>query len=48
MKSGGVVAARALQLNTRVYVRGSQNLDGELEAYQIVWGELGESGSERK
>ena len=47
MKDGGMAAASALRLNTRVYVRGSQNLDGEMEAYQIVWGALAESGSER-
>jgi hypothetical protein len=34
-------------LNTRVYVRGSQNLDGETEAFQIIWGELADSGIAR-
>ena len=48
MKDGGVSAASALHLNTRVYVRGSQNLDGEMEAFQIIWGVLGESGLERQ
>ena len=47
MKDGGTASSTALHLNTRVYVRGSQNLDGEIEAYQIVWGELAESGLER-
>lgn len=47
MKDGGLTASSSLHLNTRVYVRGSQNLDGEVEAYQIIWGELAESGLDR-
>lgn len=47
MKDGGVSAAGSLHLNTRVYVRGSQNLEGEIEAFQIIWGALAESGLER-
>jgi hypothetical protein len=42
MKDGGMAAAGSLHLNTRVYVRGSHNLEGEVEAFQIVWGELAE------
>jgi hypothetical protein len=30
----------ALQVRTRVFVRGGRNLDGDVEAYQIVWGEI--------
>jgi len=41
MKDGGVAVSESLQLNTRVYVRGSQNLEGEIEAFQIIWGEIG-------
>lgn len=37
MKDGGVVVAQTLQLNTRVYVRGSKNLEGEIEAFQVIW-----------
>jgi hypothetical protein len=48
MKDGGMTAADALRLNTRVYVRGSQNLDGEIEAFQIIWGGVAESGLERQ
>jgi hypothetical protein len=48
MKDGGMAAAGSLHLNTRVYVRGSQNLEGEIEAFQIIWGELAESGPERR
>jgi hypothetical protein len=40
MKDGGVVKASALKLNARVYVRGSKNLDGEIEAFQVIWGEI--------
>ena len=40
MKDGGLVAASALGLNTRVYVRGGKNLDGEIEAFQVIWGEI--------
>jgi hypothetical protein len=47
MKDGGVAPAKLLRLNTRVYVRGSQNLEGEIEAFQIIWGELAERGVER-
>jgi len=42
MKDGGLASSAALHLNTRVYIRGSNNLDGEVEAFQIVWGELAE------
>jgi hypothetical protein len=47
MKDGGVAVAASLHLNTRVYVRGSHNLEGEVEAFQIVWGELAERTPER-
>jgi hypothetical protein len=40
MKDGGVVAASSLAPNTRVYVRAGKNLDGEIEAYQVVWGQI--------
>jgi len=32
-------AASAL-VNTRVFVRAGPNLDGRLEAYQVMWGEI--------
>jgi Domain of unknown function (DUF5666) len=44
MKDGGVAARGALRLNTRVYVRGSKNLEGEIEAFQVIWGEVLEPG----
>lgn len=38
---GGVTSAYArLRPNTRVFIRAGDSLDGKLEAYQIVWGEL--------
>jgi hypothetical protein len=40
LKDGGLVAASTLRLNTRVYVRGGKNLDGEIEAFQVIWGEI--------
>jgi len=46
MKDGGMSAAQALRLNTRVYVRGSKNLEGEIEAFQVIWGEVLEPGLE--
>jgi hypothetical protein len=46
LKDGGVAALPSLRPNTRVYVRGSKNLEGEIEAYQIIWGELADPGLE--
>ena len=42
MKDGGVAPASALRLNTRVFVRGSKNLEGEIEAFQVIWSEIPE------
>ena len=39
MKDGGLAAAAALHLNTRVYVRAGKNLEGEIEAFQVIWGD---------
>jgi hypothetical protein len=39
--SGGTsVDASALTVNTRVFIRASRNFDNDLEAYQVVWGEI--------
>lgn len=39
--SGGTsVDASALAVNTRVFIRASRNFDNDLEAYQVVWGEI--------
>jgi hypothetical protein len=32
--------AAALTVNTRVFVRAGPDLDGGLEAYQVIWGEI--------
>jgi hypothetical protein len=40
MKDGGIVPASELRLNSRVYVRGSKNLEGDIEAFQVIWGEI--------
>ena len=40
LEGGAIVNAAALQPNLRVFVRASKNLDGEFEAFQVVWGEL--------
>jgi hypothetical protein len=34
------VEASSLHSSTRVFVRAGTNLDGEIEAYEIVWGEI--------
>lgn len=34
------VEPSSLQSSTRVFVRAGTNLDGEVEAYEIVWGEI--------
>ncbi len=40
MKDGTVVPVSTLRLNARVFVRGSRNLEGEIEAFQIIWGQI--------
>jgi hypothetical protein len=30
----------ALEVNTRVFVRAGQNLEGGIEAYQVMWGDI--------
>ena len=38
---GGVAVEPAtLKPNTRVFVRAGRNLDGDLEVYQVIWGEI--------
>jgi hypothetical protein len=34
------VEPSSLHSTTRVFVRAGKNLDGEIEAYEIVWGEI--------
>jgi hypothetical protein len=40
LDSGGPVENSNLKANTRVYIRAGKDLYGEIEAYQIVWGEI--------
>ncbi len=37
---GLAVDLSRLALHTQVYVRAGRNLDGDLEAYQVVWGDI--------
>lgn len=38
--NGVEVTASALSLNRRVFVRASRNFENNIEAYQVVWGEI--------
>jgi hypothetical protein len=40
MDSGLKTDFATLPVNTKVFVRGGKNLENELEAYQVVWGEI--------
>jgi len=39
---GQRVGADGLKRNTRVFVRAGRNLDNDVEAYQVVWGGIGQ------
>ena len=40
LEGGFLVDADALRRSMRVFVRAGKNLDDEIEAYQVVWGEI--------
>lgn len=40
IEGGSVVESSSLKPNTRVFVRAGRNLENEIEAYQVVWGEI--------
>lgn len=40
LADGAPQDAAGLTINTRVFVRAGRNLEGGLEAYQVVWGEI--------
>ncbi len=40
MDSGLPGEVSALLVNTRVSIRGGRNIENELEAYQVIWGEI--------
>ena len=37
---GQAADARSIRLNTLVFIRCGKNLDGDLEAYHVVWGKI--------
>ncbi len=37
---GGEVSAADLAINDRVFIRAGKNIEGEVEAYSIVWGKI--------
>jgi hypothetical protein len=39
---GQRVEADGLRRNTRVFIRAGRNLDNDVEAYQVVWGNIGQ------
>ncbi len=47
LEDGFQVEPAILKSNTRVFLRAGRNLDNELEAYQVIWGEIFEPGSPR-
>lgn len=40
LEGGSRSTASALPVNAHVFVRAGQNLDGVLEAYQVMWGDI--------
>jgi hypothetical protein len=40
LSGGAPVEMGALSVNTRVFVRAGRNLENDLEAYQVIWGEI--------
>ncbi len=38
--SGRITDSSDLAVNTRVFIRAGRNLEGDLEAYQVIWGEI--------
>jgi hypothetical protein len=40
VQNGEIVDAESLQLNTRVFVRAGKDLYDQVEAYQVIWGNI--------
>lgn len=40
MGDGSEVGRSELRVNARVFVRAARNFDGEIEAYEVIWGEV--------
>lgn len=47
VEGGSMVEAADLKPNTRVFVRAGKNLDDQIEAYQVIWGEILQPGQPR-
>ena len=45
LEDGSQVEWSTLKPNTRVFIRAGRNLDNDLEAFQVVWGEILEPNS---
>lgn len=40
LSDGQALNRKNLEVNTRVFIRAGKNLDDEIEAYQVVWGDI--------
>jgi Domain of unknown function (DUF5666) len=40
LSDGQALSRKHLEVNTRVFIRAGKNLDDEIEAYQVVWGQI--------
>lgn len=40
LADGAVVEAASLHVNTRVFIRAGKNFEDEVEAFQVVWGDI--------
>lgn len=40
LESGFPTDRKSLGVNTRVFIRGGRNIENDLEAYQVIWGEI--------
>jgi hypothetical protein len=40
LESGFPADRKALAVNTRVFIRGGRNIENDLEAYQVIWGQI--------
>jgi hypothetical protein len=47
LEDGALVDAAELKPNTRIFVRAGKNLDDQVEAYQVIWGEILEPNGPR-
>lgn len=47
LEGGSPVDAADLKPNTRVFVRAGKNLENQIEAYQVVWGQILQPGPSR-